>query len=97
MSLVIGVAMTLPALLVLISVNLQTQLGKVEDIAEVTAYFFKDVPDHRVSEISERSQSEIAHAEIIYVSAASALAQLTEVTALQPVLGALEPNRCPPL
>ena len=33
MSLVIGVAMTLPALLVLISANLQTQLGKVEDMA----------------------------------------------------------------
>ena len=35
----IGVAMTLPALLVLISVNLQAQLGKVEDMAEITAYF----------------------------------------------------------
>ena len=45
MSLVIGVAMSLPALLVLISVNLQTQLEKVEDMAEVAAYFFKDVPD----------------------------------------------------
>ncbi len=95
MSLVIGVAMTLPALLVLISVNLQTQLGKVEDMAEVTAYFFTDVPDHRASEISERLQSEIAHAEINYVSAASALAQLTEVTALQRVLGALESNPLP--
>jgi len=95
MSLVIGVAMTLPALLVLISVNLQTQLGKVEDTAEVNAYFFTDVPDHRAFEISERLQSEITHAEINYVSAASALAQLTEVSALQPVLGALESNPLP--
>ena len=95
MSLVIGVAMTLPALLVLISVNLQTQLGKVEDLAEVTAYFFIDVPDYRASEISERLHAHIAHAEINYVSAASALAQLSEVTTLQPVLGALESNPLP--
>lgn len=90
MSLVIGVAMTLPALLVLISANLQTQLGKVEDMAEITAYFFTNVSDNRVSEISERLQTQIAHAEINYVSAASALAQLSEVTTLQPVLGELE-------
>lgn len=95
MSLVIGVAITLPALLVLISANLQTQLGKVEDMAEITAYFFADVPDNRAFEISERLQTQIARAEINYVSAASALAQLSEVTTLQPVLGSLESNPLP--
>ncbi len=43
MSLVIGVAMTLPALLVLISVNLKTQVGKIGDMAEITAYFPTDI------------------------------------------------------
>lgn len=95
MSLVIGVAMTLPALLVLISVNLQTQLGKVEDMAEITAYFYVDVSDNKAFEISERLQTQIARAEINYVSAASALAQLSEVTTLQPVLGSLESNPLP--
>ena len=95
MSLVIGVAITLPALLVLISANLQTQLGKVEDMAEITAYFFADVPDNRAFEISERLQTQIARAEINYVSAASALAQLSELTTLQPVLGSLESNPLP--
>ena len=95
MSLVIGVAMTLPALLVLISLNLQTQLGKVDDMAEITAYFSADVSDYRVSEISERLRIQIANAEIIYVSAASALAQLSEVTTLQPVLNALKSNPLP--
>jgi len=95
MALVIGVAMTLPALLVLISLNLQTQLGKFDDMAEITAYFSADVPDYRVSEISERLNIQIASAEIIYVSAASALAQLSEVATLQPVLNALESNPLP--
>ena len=95
MSLVIGVAMTLPALLVLISANLQTQLGKVEDMAEITAYFSNDIANNRVSEISERLHSLFANVEIRYVSAASALAQLSEVMTLKPILNALEYNPLP--
>ena len=52
----IGVAMTLPALLVLITVNLEMQIGKIGDMAEITAYFSNDIGDNRVSEISERLQ-----------------------------------------
>ena len=95
MSLVIGVAMTLPALLVLISVNLETQIGKIGDIAEITAYFSNDISDERVSEISEHLLYIFANVEIRYVSAASALAQLSEVTTLKPILNALESNPLP--
>ena len=82
MSLVIGVAMTLPALLVLISVNLEMQIGKIGDMAEITAYFSNDISDNKVSEISERLHSLFANVEVRYVSAASALAQLSEVMTL---------------
>ncbi|MEC7893719.1 MAG: ABC transporter permease [Pseudomonadota bacterium] len=95
MSLVIGVAMTLPALLVLISVNLEMQIGKIGDMAEITAYFSNDISDNRVSEISERLHSLFANVEIRYVSAASALAQLSEVMTLKPILNALEYNPLP--
>ncbi|MEE3011042.1 MAG: permease-like cell division protein FtsX, partial [Pseudomonadota bacterium] len=95
MSLVIGVAMTLPALLVLISVNLEMQIGKIGDMAEITAYFSNDIADNRVSEISERLHSLFANVEIRYVSAASALAQLSEVMTLKPILNALEYNPLP--
>ena len=95
MSLVIGFAMTLPALLVLISVNLETQIGKIGDMAEITAYFSSDIPDNRISEISERLRSLFANVEIRYVSAASALAQLSEVMTLKPILHALEYNPLP--
>ena len=95
MSLVIGVAMTLPALLVLISVNLETLAGKIGDMAEITAYFPTDISDGRVSEISERLHALFANVEIRYVSAASALAQLSEVTTLKPILNALESNPLP--
>jgi cell division transport system permease protein len=95
MSLVIGVAMTLPALLVLISVNLETQIGKIGDMAEITAYFSNDVKDNRVSEISEHLHALFANVEIRYVSAASALAQLSEVMTLKPILDAFDYNPLP--
>ena len=52
MSLVIGVAITLPALLVLISGNLDTQIGKIGNMAEITVYFSNDKVKNNVSKIS---------------------------------------------
>ena len=86
--------MTLPALLVLISVNLETQIGKIDDIAEITAYFPSDIPDNRVSEISERLPDPLLTRKS-FMSAASALAQLSEVMNLKPILNALEYNPLP--
>ena len=95
MSLVIGVAMTLPAMLVLIAGNLETLIGKIGDMAEITAYFSNDIPKNRISEISEHLLTLFGNIEIRYVSAASALAQLSEVMTLQPILNALEYNPLP--
>ncbi len=70
MSLVIGVAMTLPALLVLISGNLDTQIGKIGNMAEITVYFSNDKGKNSVSKISEHLLAHFGNFEIRNVSAA---------------------------
>ena len=95
MSLVIAFAMTLPALLLLLSLNVQTQLGNLDDTAEITAYFPVDLPEDRVSEISEYLQMQIGDTEIRYVPTTLALAQLNESVIFKPILDALESNPLP--
>ena len=94
-SLVIAVAMALPASLLLISLNLQTHLGKLDETSEITAYFPSDLPKNRISEISEYLHTQFVGIEVRYVSTALALAQLNEVDAFQPILNSLENNPLP--
>ena len=94
-SLVIAVAVTLPASLLLISLNLQTHLGKLNETSEITAYFPSDLPENRLSEISEHLHTQFVGIEVSYVSTALALAQLNEVDAFQLILDSLDNNPLP--
>lgn len=92
---VIAVAMMLPALLLLLTNNLQANMGSVEKAAQITAYFYLEVPENKALAISERLQAlpDIADAE--YLSASEALTEFSQASGLGETLQSLAHNPLP--
>lgn len=92
---VIAVAMMLPALLLLLTKNLQANMGSVEEAAQITAYFYLNVTDSEALEVSERLQSLPEVASVAYLSASDALTEFSEASGLGPTLQSLPQNPLP--
>jgi cell division transport system permease protein len=92
---VIAVAMMLPALLLLLTSNLQANMGSVEKAAQITAYFYLAVPDDKALEVSERLQLMAEVADVDYVSASDALTEFSQALGLGATLQSLAQNPLP--
>ena len=93
--LVIAVAMLLPALLLLLTSNLEANIGQLESTAQITAYLNLETTDEKALEISERLQASDDTADVAYISPSAALTEFSQSSGLGATLESLERNPLP--
>jgi cell division transport system permease protein len=92
---VIGIALLLPALLLMAMTNLSGLGRGVEDTSQITLYLHRDLSAARLDEMRDQLQQDGLVRQLQYVSSAQALAEFRERSGLADVIDALEGNPLP--